>query len=120
MVIYPQILAAGPPVTDLAKAVLLLVPRDRGGLLPNGRQLPTIDSLRVAPADSGTRTLEIAGVIQEWRARQVAPSQRVLVLQAVGEGATALEALFFSSEAPAAVRPRLRITYVSSLNFGVP
>ena len=111
--IYPQILAAGPVVTDLAKAALLLVPRNRAGL-------PTVDSLRVAPADSGARSFEIAAVIQEWRARKVDAAQRVLVLQANPEGTASGSILFFSSEAPVAVRPRLRISYVSRLNFGVP
>ena len=47
-------------------------------------------------------------------------STRALVLRSAFEGAEIGEIRFFSREAPAALRPRLRLSYIPRTEFGLP
>jgi hypothetical protein len=47
-------------------------------------------------------------------------STRALVLRAAAEGAQAGEIRFYSNEARADLRPRLRISYIPRVQFGIP
>lgn len=95
-------------VTDLTQAAQLVA---TAGL--------SADTLSRSPADSGTVTLSVVTLIRAYRALP-ATTTRAISLRAPLEGAQASELRFFSAEAAAAVRPRLRLTYIPRTSFGVP
>lgn len=105
---YPVV--AGPAVTDVYTA---------SQFLGAGNQFP-VDTLRLVARDSGLRTLEIVNIVRAWRIVGTARTPRALVLRAREEGVVAGELNFFSADGPAAVRPRLRLTYVPRRGFGLP
>lgn len=95
-------------VTDLVQAALLAAP---AGL--------SADTLTLSPADSGTRSFSLVSLIRAYRSFP-ATTMRAIALRDVFEGAQAGEVRFFSSEAPASVRPRLRLTYIPRASSGIP
>jgi hypothetical protein len=106
-------LAATPRITDLFRASQILV--DPG--------LFVTDSIRAAPADSGVRTLEVNGLLRVWKSAPdtaATSPQRAIVLVQREEGLHGAELRFFNARAPASVRPRLRVSYIPRVNFGVP
>lgn len=109
LTIYPQVVRAALSLTDIGRSAGIL-------------SLPglSIDSLRVRPADGGQRAIEMVGALREWKASGPTTLQRAIVLRSSTEGASAPTALFYSSEAAPALRPRLRITYINQVQFGVP
>lgn len=105
--IIPQVSLAGVVVTDVAKAAQITTPASS-------------DTLRVTPGGSGLKLLEIASVINLWRNQNATTTPRALVLISTQEGSSPLEARFFAAEAPADVRPRLRISYSARKSTGLP
>lgn len=100
-------------VTDLTRATSLAsFAQDALGQL-------LIDTLRVAPADTGARAISVVSVVRQWAflERDV---PRVIVLGVDQEGIAPQELRFASLEAAPAVRPRLRITYQPRRDFGLP
>jgi hypothetical protein len=79
----------------------------------------SVDSTRLVPRDSGLRTINVLTLARSWPALP-AGVPRTLAFRISGEGAQPAELRFFSSEAPAAVRPRLRITYLLKSEFALP
>jgi hypothetical protein len=79
-----------------------------------------LDSLRMAPGDSGLRSFQVVGLVRTWKGNTSAVSPRELSLRSTTEGQTPGEIDFFSVEAAPALRPRLRITYVPQTSFGLP
>jgi hypothetical protein len=109
MTLYPQLVTAGADVADIARAALLLAPAGIG-----------FDTLRVTPGDSGAIDLEIVNAVRTW-ALPIAPTARkAIVLRTPEEAIDPRQIAFFSIEAPAAVRPRLRISFSPRTSFGVP
>jgi hypothetical protein len=108
--VFPVAILASPVVSDPA-TVLRFV--SGGGFLG-------LDSLRMAPADSGLRAFQIVGLVRTWRNTTEEISPNALGLLSGSEAQLPAEIDFFSSEASAAVRPRLRITYVPQVNIGIP
>ena len=79
------------------------------------------DSLRVIPAGSGTRRLELVNLVRVWRNTKAEQTQRALVLAVGREGSNPAIAAFFSSNATdPTVRPRLQLTYVPRVTLGLP
>jgi hypothetical protein len=104
------VVLAGVAVTDVARAALIT---EGDGLFPG-----TID---VPPEAGGTRTLDVTIVLRAWRGLDAEDTPRALVLSMPFEGVTAGEVRFFSSEAAdPATRPRLRISYIPRVGFGLP
>ena len=104
------VVLAGAAVTDPARAALIT---EGDGLFPG-----TID---VPPAIGGARTLDVTTVLRAWRGRDPEDTPRALVLALPFEGVTAGEIRFFSSEAAdPATRPKLRISYIPRVGFGLP
>ena len=101
---------AGPAVTDVYTA---------SRFLGSPLQFP-VDTLRLIPRDSGQKSLEIVNIVRAWRAVGTTRTPRALVLRSLEEGRVAGEVNFFSIDGPAAVRPRLRLTYVPRCGFGLP
>lgn len=108
--LYPQPVIASELVTDLQRAATLL-----GGGTPF-----RLDSLRAVPDDSGDVVIEVVGLLNVWRQLQPQQSMRALVLRLPSEGVGPDELYFYSVEAPAALRPRVRIVYVPRLGIGLP
>lgn len=108
--VYPQAVLTSGVVSSLERAAEFLAEPGVFGL----------DSLRTIPADSGTKGFEIAGLLAQWRAASVAIEDRALVLRSPEEGTRPGGVFFYSIEAPAGVRPRLRLTYATRVPFGLP
>lgn len=108
--VYPIPLLATSAISNYANALTFLGSPGQFGL----------DSLRMAPGDSGVRSFEIVGLVRTWRQNSEAISPRTLGLLSGAEGQLGQEIDFFSTRAPAAVRPRLRITYVPTTATGLP
>ncbi len=79
-----------------------------------------LDTLLVAPADSGLKLLEVAQVISFWRGQKADQTPRALVLISATEGRAPAQARFFSIEAVPGLRPRLRISYSTRNSRGIP
>lgn len=108
--VVTQPVVAGAGVTDIYTASQFLGPTLR---------FP-VDTLRLIPRDSGLRSLEIVNIVRAWRLVGTTRTPRALVIRAAEEGLLAGELNFFSADAPADVRPRLRLTYVPRRGFGLP
>ena len=108
--VYPLAILASPAVTDVASALQFLGSNGQFGL----------DSLRLAPGDSGLRSFEIVGLVRTWRGQPTTVSPRTIALRSGAEGSLPAEIDFFSTKAAAAVRPKLRITYVPQTSYGIP
>jgi hypothetical protein len=109
LVLYPQVVRAAVDLKDVG--------RSAGIINPPGLE---IDSLKLKPNDSGVRSIEIVGAFRSWQALGPTTLQRAIVIRSSAEGGSAPAVLFFSSEADPAQRPRLRLTYVNKVEFGVP
>lgn len=110
LTLVTQPVVAGPAITDIYTASQFL------GSTLNFH----VDTLRLVPRDSGSRSLEIINVVRAWRLVGTARSPRALVIRAAEEGRLAGELNFFSVDGPDALRPRLRLTYVPRRGFGLP
>lgn len=78
-----------------------------------------VDTTRLIPGDSGTRSINVLSLARNWRALPV-NVPRAIAFRIGLEGAQPAELRFFNSSAPAAVRPRLRITYLPRAEFALP
>lgn len=78
-----------------------------------------IDSTRLVPRDSGLRSINVLTLARTWPALPTGVA-RALAFRISGEGGQPAELRFFSSEAPANLRPRLRITYLPRTEFALP
>jgi hypothetical protein len=109
--IYPLAVLAQPTVTDIGSALQFLGSNGQFGL----------DSLSLAPGDSGVRSFEIVGLVRTWKGQAATISPRAIALRSGLEGAAPPQIDFFSTRATTpALRPRLRITYVPATSYGVP
>ena len=108
--LYPQPVVASEVVADLRKAATLL----------GSPSLFRLDSLRTTPVDSGEVGVEVVGLLNVWRTTQPERASRALVLRLPSEGVGPDELYFYSVEAAAGLRPRLRIVYVPRLGVGLP
>ena len=98
-------------MTDVASSLQFLGSNGQFGL----------DSLSLAPGDSGVRSFEIVGLVRTWKGQATTVSPRTIALRSGSEGSLPAEIDFFSTKAAlAAVRPRLRITYVPQTSYGIP
>jgi hypothetical protein len=110
MAVVANLVVAGSVVTDIARAAtLVLDPFFTAG-----------DTLRVVPADSGVRELDIAGFLGNWRGLDRDEVPHALVLNSTRANISPLEASFFSIEAAPSLRPRLRISYSPRSRVGLP
>lgn len=96
------------PVIEPGRAALLV------------RSVPGLEDRVRAPQDSGIVRFELAGTIPFWRTAPEDQLPRALVIRSSREGHFPSEFYFFSSEAPANLRPRLEISYVPRVDFSLP
>jgi hypothetical protein len=104
--IVPFELGSGTAVTDLKRILVFL---SLG-----------MDSIGVAPKDSGTKTIEMIDALRHWRLTTPERTPRAIALRATLEGLSAWQADFYSQRAAISVRPRLHITYMPLLKSGLP
>ena len=112
MTINAHVVLAGPLVTDLRQATSIIA----------APGLQVLDSLLVSPRDSGVRVFEMYGLLRAWgsQASLLYPPPHAVVLRSVLEGVSSSEIRFFSTNAPAAVRPTMVISYIPKTQFGIP
>lgn len=110
LAVYPFAVTAGTVVTDINRLM---------GLVSVNTVLAT-DSLRVIPADTGVRRLELVNLVRIWRNTNPNQTQRALILVVGNEGSNPAQATFFSSKAASDLRPRLQLTYVPRVTLGLP
>ena len=108
--IYTQPVLSAPAFSDLFTASTFLGAPGAFG----------VDSVRFAARDSGARSIELVNLFRFWRAAGLERTTRAIVLRTPLEGNIPGEVDFVSSRGPAALRPRLRITYVPRRGFGIP
>jgi hypothetical protein len=119
MSLYPYVVV-GNQTSDLAAAATLAL-QYLGTIRQSAGQYSFTDSLRLTPADSGKRTIELTAVFREWRLSTPSGMRRAIVLKASAEGLSADELRFFSREAAnAALRPKLRIVYTGKPGSPLP
>ncbi len=107
--VVPQAIFARDNV-PVAKAVALT---DTTRLFPMASQ-------RLAPATAGEVRFDIVSYARTWSTDTTARIPFALSLRAGLEDKVIQEILFYSTSAPALLRPRLRITYVPRQAIGLP
>ena len=108
--VQPLPLLGGPRLTDLQQALrLAAVPGTYG-----------LDSTYSTPLDSGVKDIQLVPLVQRWALTPSDSSPRAIGLRSNREGVTGAQMLFYSVDAPAGLRPRLRLTYVPHVTFGLP
>ena len=85
-----------------------------------GSPVLPLNPLAVVPSDSGEFEVPMATLVGTWRASNAIGYLPELVLATSFEGASPLQAHFFSAEAPLALRPKLRISFIRRINFSIP
>lgn len=106
--VLPQIVLAGPAVTDPVKAAQIF-----GNI--------STDTLRLRPGGSGETSFELAGAFSLWHGIPADTLPRAIIIKTVAEGNSPLELRFSSSEdVVTALRPRLRISYTTKVPLGLP
>lgn len=109
VVVYPRLVTASESVTDVGRAAELVTPPGFA-----------FDSLTLVSSDSGLKSIEIVNALLRWGFFTEQKAQRAVVLAASLEGALPGEIIFYSTEAPVGLRPRLRVSYSPRTNFAVP
>jgi hypothetical protein len=107
--VQPFTLLASGNVTDVSRALLLL----------DAFACP-VSSDTLFPKDSAVRVFEIINVLKCWRGTTTTKTPRAIALVSGQEGLIPSVFDFFSIEAPLAVRPRLRLTYLPKREAGLP
>lgn len=115
VVVIPQAVYATDTLSNNLLLSALLSSRT---VAPNGIAR-ALDSLKLSPTGGGARVLPLVNAVRQWRSLPVG-TQRAVVLRASAEGTQAAEVRFLSSEAGAAERPRLRVSYIPRTSFGFP
>jgi len=99
--------SASSNVEDIARALQLLV---------SARN----DTVKALPTGSGPRSFEMLEQVRFWRSTTPSKTPRAMALRLVNEGLVPGQADFFSIEAPAGVRPTLRILYLPKREAAIP
>jgi hypothetical protein len=105
--LLPGLVLAGTAVGDPAKASQIETDIAR-------------DTVYITPGTSGLTQVELANAFAIWRTQSPDSTPRAIILRSVTEGNSPLEIRFSSSEAAAALRPRLRISFTPRVPLGLP
>jgi hypothetical protein len=111
--IIPYEVTAAATLQDLTRALFFL------RSLPQGFPAKT-DSVRLAADDDGVREFQVIGFVRNWRFTHPDTTPRALAMNSGLEGINGRLVDFYSIEAPLALRPRLRITYLPRREEGLP
>lgn len=107
--VVPLVNVSTSVVTDVRRSMDLAAPGIFAGL----------DSLRLVPGDTIQHTLNVLSLVRSWALLDTA-IVRAITLRTSNEGSEPAEARFYSKEAPLALRPRLRITYIRKVEGAIP
>lgn len=118
LAVYPYLVVAGA-TADVNRAATLSV-RAFNALRQSLGIRSFTDSLRLVLADSGVRRFDITAVVREWRLSGPNGMRRAMVLVVGPENYETGQLRFFSREAPAGLRPRLRLVYNVKPGSGLP
>ncbi len=105
--VVPQVVLAGPVVTDPSKAAQIIANI-------------SADTLKITAGHGGNVDVELANAFTLWRTQRPDTLPRAIVLKSAVEGTSPIEMRFSSSEDIAALRPRLRISYTNRVPLGLP
>ena len=105
--VVPQVVLAGPVVTDPSKAAQIIANI-------------SADTLKITAGHSGSVDVELANAFTLWRTQKPDTLPRAIVLKSAVEGTSPIEMRFSSSEDVLALRPRLRINYTTRVPLGLP
>ncbi|MDX2184506.1 MAG: hypothetical protein SFW08_11055 [Gemmatimonadaceae bacterium] len=116
--VYPLIVSAGQEAsitraTDLAVAPVSTFRESLG-------KYAFTDSLRLLPGDSGVRRFDITAAVREWRVSGPNGMRRAIVLRVGPENTESGQLRFWSREAAAGLRPRLRLVFAPRQGSGLP
>ena len=78
------------------------------------------DSARVAGGDDGTIDIDLVHVVKRWRGVSTTDQPRIIILSTSSEGSSPIELRVYDASAASGLKPRLRITYVPRVDFGLP
>jgi len=109
LTLFPLLVTAGKEITDPGRSAFLT------NLVGAG-----FDSVVFAPRDSGQVDIEIVNALRAWSLPISVNAQRGIVLRSGPESVDPRFVSFFSSRAPEALRPRLRVSYSPVRSFGIP
>lgn len=110
MLIQPLLVLAGGALTDPRRAAQVTAPLTVIALAP----------LNTSPGGFGPKEVQIGPVFRYWAVQTAAQLPRAIVLESVTEDYSAQQALFYSSSADPALRPKLRISFTHRSRIGVP
>lgn len=117
LLLQPLAVTTTAAVTDLQRRVQLA----SNALNPyTGRAVLPAEPLKVVPGKSGEYLIEIPELVGAWRTTNAIGFLPELVLASAREGWSPLRARFYSTDAPAELRPRLRLSYIRRVNFDLP
>ncbi len=115
--LQPLAVTASAAVTDLQRRVLLA----SNPISPfTGRNVVPLAPTAVIPGTEGTVELAIPELVGAWRTIGNVGYRPELVLSSALEGASPVQAQFYASDAPAALRPKLRLSYIRRIDFDIP
>lgn len=109
LTLFPLLVTAGREIRDPGRSAFLTNVPGAG-----------FDSVQFAPRDSGQVDIEIVNALRAWSLPISVTAQRGIVLRAGPESVDPRFVSFFSSRAPVALRPRLRVSYSPVRSFGIP
>jgi hypothetical protein len=118
LAVFPWIVVAGANA-DIRRSTTLAVGGVNALRVSLGQRSFT-DSLRMAVRDSGVRRFDITAAVREWRLSGPNGMRRALVLRIGQENYESGELRFFSREAAAGLRPRIRVVYNAGRGTGLP
>ena len=104
--VYAHASLASAVVTDPAKVALLI-----------GN---ATDSAQVTPNGAGVIELDLVRLFRRWKNTKPADQPRVIILRTSSEGRGPAELRVHDVTTASGLRPRLRITYVPRVDFGLP
>jgi hypothetical protein len=118
IVVVPQVVIATSDIIDLSKAALITDTVTIPGVVPPS--IFKLPSVQMTATGANQREFHIGNVVRFWRSTSAARVPQAIVLRSALEGLAPQEALFYSTEAAANLRPRLIITYLPRSEFGIP
>ena len=80
----------------------------------------SIDTIRVVPSLGGERRFEIVNLVRSWKNLDTTRTPQALAILSAREGSLSAQVLFGRTTAGALLKPRLQITFVPTVNIGLP
>jgi hypothetical protein len=110
--VVPVAVSAGSTVVDIRRAASLVYPALQFG----------INAIVAAPADSGERRIDLIQLVRQWASvpNRANGPQTSIVLQSLSEGTGPGLLEFYGPDAPEALRPKLRLSFIPRARFGRP